>query len=106
MTSPYAEWGYAIGSAYLLIFGLLIGMSYRSFTLGRLAGVMTYPIFFTGLLELPRGLYWPLGRVTPAWLARTRDCHFRFAERSRGAGGAIASPPDVGLVTRTRSGIA
>lgn len=69
LAAPIVDFGRAGGLAVLLGLGLALGWAYRSFLEGRVAAVLLYPVAVTGLLEIPRFLYWPLGRVVPAVLA-------------------------------------
>ncbi len=66
---PVVDYGVAGGLAFLLGAGLLLGLVYRWFTERRPAAVLVYPVLATGLFELPRYLYWPQGRATPALAA-------------------------------------
>jgi hypothetical protein len=63
---PTIDFGKIGGPVFFLIAGLIIGMAYRSWRSGQPTGLLVYPVFFTGLLELPRYLYWTQGRVFPA----------------------------------------
>lgn len=65
---PILDYGYIGGVIYWLLMGLLAGFLYRLFTQGNFKGLILYPLFYMGILEAPRFLYWPLGRVFPAWL--------------------------------------
>lgn len=64
------------------VIGLVSASLYASFVRGRLIGVVLYPSWFIGLLEISRIYYWPLGRYFPVlaflalslllfWLAKT-----------------------------------
>jgi len=63
---PLLELGTVGGLIFFAIAGLLIGCAYRSFRAGEPVGLLLYPVAFTGLLELPRYVYWTQGRLTPA----------------------------------------
>lgn len=69
LSTPFVDFGRTGGLVVLFGIGLAVGFSYRSFSAGRPAGVLLYPVVVTGLLELPRFLYWTLGRTVPAFLA-------------------------------------
>jgi hypothetical protein len=62
-----------LGLPGLLLFwsgmGCLAGVSFESFRSKRLAGLLTYPILYTGLVEAPRVIYSTDGRVFPVWCA-------------------------------------
>jgi len=49
--------------------GMVAGLLYRHFCRGSLGGLLIYPMFFTGLVEWPRYMYWVQGRVTYAWVS-------------------------------------
>lgn len=53
---------------YWLFAGLLCGMLYRWFREGRVAGLFFYPLFFIGVTETTRILYWGEGRVVTAYI--------------------------------------
>lgn len=67
ISGPFVDFGDAGGFAYYALVGLVLGGLYRSFAASRLLGLLLYPTVFTGLLELPRYLYWAQGRVSPAY---------------------------------------
>ncbi len=69
LTGPFVDYGDAGGFVYYGIVGLVLGVLYRGFAGSRLVGLLLYPVVFTGLLELPRYVYWAQGRVLPAFLA-------------------------------------
>jgi hypothetical protein len=66
---PYVDFGDVGGPVYFLFAGLLVGWLYQMFVASRLVGMLLYPLFFVGLLELPRYIYWAQGRSTPSILA-------------------------------------
>ncbi len=63
---PFIDLGPVGGVLFLLGLGLLSGWCWSSLRGGRPAGMLLYPVFLTGLFELPRYLYLPEGRVLPA----------------------------------------
>jgi oligosaccharide repeat unit polymerase len=63
---PIVDFGHVGGMVFFLVAGILIGLIYRSWRSGQPVGLLLYPVLFTGLLELPRYLYWTQGRVLPA----------------------------------------
>ncbi|MGE2713321.1 O-antigen polymerase [Mycolicibacterium litorale] len=66
---PYLDYGTAGGLLFFLIAGAIAGLLYRSFREGSPAGLLMYPLFFVGLIELPRYMHWTQGRSLPSWLA-------------------------------------
>lgn len=82
----YATWGvrkYITGSflvvngelgsvgmgLYWLATGLIIGCLYVALRNGSLPASLTYAVFYIGILELPRFIYWTQGRSFPLLLA-------------------------------------
>lgn len=65
---PTVDLGAIGGIVFFLVAGVLIGLAYRSWQAGDPVGLLVYPVLFTGLLELPRYLYWTQGRVFPAFV--------------------------------------
>jgi hypothetical protein len=66
---PFVDYGRAGGYVFFFLAGLCVGVAYRGFAHGRPAGVLLYPVLSTGVLELPRYLYWTQGRAAPALVA-------------------------------------
>jgi hypothetical protein len=69
LAAPFVDYGRRGGLLVLLGLGMLLGLAYRGFVQGQLLSLLLYPVAVTGLLELPRFLYWSLGRTVPAVLA-------------------------------------
>ena len=67
--APFIDYGSVGGLIFLFVIGLLSGFLYRGFCGGKPFGLLLYPIMFTGLLELPRYMYWSQGRTTYTLLA-------------------------------------
>lgn len=65
---PFIDYGWFGGLIFMFVIGLVAGLLYRGFCHGRPLGLLVYPVFFTGLVEMPRYVYWGQGRVTYAWL--------------------------------------
>lgn len=63
---PLLDFGPLGGLVFFLVAGVFIGLAYRGWRSGHPVGLLVYPVLFTGLLELPRYLYWTQGRVFPA----------------------------------------
>ena len=66
LAGPFIDYGDFGGMLYFFGVGIVFGILYRQFAGSRLTGVLLYPMLFTGLLEMPRYLYWAQGRATPA----------------------------------------
>jgi hypothetical protein len=67
--APFIDYGVAGGVLFLLLAGAVLGFAHGSFLAGGPTAVLTYPVLANGLFDLPRYLYWPQGRATPALLA-------------------------------------
>ena len=66
---PFVDYGHAGALIWFAAAGLLLGWIYRCFCNGSLWAVLVYPPMVTGLLELPRHLYWTQGGWLPALAA-------------------------------------
>lgn len=62
---PIIDFGKLGGLAFWFLFGLLTGVIYRGFITGSFAGMLIYPSWFVGLLEMPRILYLSEARYFP-----------------------------------------
>ena len=69
LCDPFVDWGNTWAIVLLAVAGLLLGLAYRDFVNRRPIAIMIYPVFVTGLFELPRYLYWSQGRVIPPLVA-------------------------------------
>ena len=65
---PIMDYGLAGALLYWLLIGFACGMLYRWFREMRPAGLMLYPVFFIGVVEMTRILYWGEGRIFPVYL--------------------------------------
>jgi oligosaccharide repeat unit polymerase len=66
---PFIDYGWLGGLIWLLTAGVVAGLLYRQFCSARFLGLLLYPVFFIGLAELPRYLYWVQGRAIYTWIA-------------------------------------
>jgi oligosaccharide repeat unit polymerase len=66
---PFIDYGPYGGLLFFFAIGFFAGFLYRKFCAGQPVGLLLYPVFFVGLVEIPRYLYWVQGRSTYAWLA-------------------------------------
>lgn len=62
---PFVDFGAAGGLVYWFLFGLLTGLIFRSFAHGNFAGMLLYPSWFIGILEMPLEPYNLLNRYFP-----------------------------------------
>jgi oligosaccharide repeat unit polymerase len=69
VTTPFVDFGLVGGFLFIVLLGVVLGLLYRGFRNGAVVGALLYPVALTGLLDLPRYLYWTQGRVVPAWVA-------------------------------------
>jgi hypothetical protein len=65
---PFVDYGLAGGLLLMFAIGVVAGLLYTSFCRAKLPGLLLYPVVFTGLLELPRYLYWMQGRTAYTWV--------------------------------------
>jgi hypothetical protein len=66
---PFIDYGWLGGLVWLVVTGVVAGLLYQQFCSARFLGLLLYPVFFIGLAELPRYLYWVQGRAIYTWLA-------------------------------------
>lgn len=62
------DFGLVLGGLVFGVFGFFSGKLYRLFLSGSLAGLLIYPFWFVGFLDLGRILYWTTGRAFPAFV--------------------------------------
>jgi oligosaccharide repeat unit polymerase len=72
------EYSVFLAPVAAFVLGVLSASLYRSFLRGRLIGVLVYPGWFVGILEIPRIYYWAGVRYFPA-LALLAVTLFAFA---------------------------
>lgn len=65
---PVIDFGVPGALIFWLLAGLLCGLLYRWFREGKISGLFFYPLFFTGITETTRILYWGEGRVVTAYM--------------------------------------
>lgn len=65
----FIDYGWLGGLIWLLVVGVIAGLLYQQFCSARLPGLLLYPVFFIGLAEFPRYLYWVQGRAIYTWIA-------------------------------------
>jgi len=62
------DYGYLGGIAAWCVVGAIAMLLYRLFRQGSVAGLLLYPLFYVGLLESPRILYWTASRSFASWV--------------------------------------
>lgn len=80
---PFIDYGWFGGLLFMFAIGVVAGLLYRQFCHGRPLGLLVYPVFFVGLVEMPRYVYWGQGRATYAWLAIAIVLFLLYRRRSR-----------------------
>lgn len=65
---PVVDFGIPGALLFWLLAGVLCGLLYRWFLDGRASGLLLYPVFFTGVTETTRIMYWGEGRAVTAFL--------------------------------------
>lgn len=92
---PLVDYGAAGGLVFWFLFGVLTGCIYRGFAGGSLAGMLIYPAWFFGLLEMPRILYHFEARFFPVLvIVLTVTAALSAAVRMHAR--AVARPPLLG----------
>jgi hypothetical protein len=79
------EYSIFLAPVAAFVLGVLSVSLYRGFLRGRLIGVLLYPSWYVGILEMPRIYYWPGVRYFPA-LALLAITLFAFALAKRSVG--------------------
>ena len=64
--SVFYDYGVPLGVVVFGALGAVTGKLYKQFVHGRLLGVILFPAWFTGLLEMPRVFTWGSSRFFPA----------------------------------------
>jgi hypothetical protein len=76
------EYSIFLAPVAAFVFGVLSVSLYRNFLRGRLIGLLLYPSWYVGILEMPRIYYWPGVRYFPT-LALLAITLFAFALAKR-----------------------
>lgn len=95
---PFVDWGTVGGLILLAVLGGLLGLAYRYCVDGRGWCVVLFPSLTTGLFELPRYIYWTLGRFTPSLVALVVVC--LLARRAERRAREPAPPPEPAAAER------
>ncbi len=66
---PFVDWGVPGGLLFFALIGTVLGLLHRACLQSGKAALVLYPAMTTGLFELPRYVYWSLGRFTPSLVA-------------------------------------
>ncbi len=64
---PVIDYGFVGALLFWLIAGLVCGAAYRQFQKKRPAGLLFYPLLFTGVVEMVRIMYWGEGRAVTTY---------------------------------------
>ena len=64
--APLMDFGPFIGLVVWGVLGFTSGRLYRAFRSGRIIGLLLFPTWYVGLLEIPRVFYWGDSRYFPA----------------------------------------
>jgi hypothetical protein len=92
---PLLDYGPVLGLACWAMLGVLSGYLFRLFALGRVGGVLFFPVWFVGIAELLRVFYWADGRffvVIVGAFVLTRFLTRPIVQPA--AGGGIVGPPN------------
>ncbi|NMO97556.1 oligosaccharide repeat unit polymerase [Paenibacillus lemnae] len=65
---PYQDYSLIEALMFWILLGYASGLLYDGFKKGRTLGLIMYPIWMVGILEIPRYLYFSSGRFFPCWI--------------------------------------
>jgi len=65
---PLVDFGLAIGLMVMCVIGIVVGGFYRSYAQRQLAGLILYPTWYLGILEIIRLFYFGESRIVPVFL--------------------------------------
>ncbi len=68
LLQPYNDYGLFGALVFWVIVGFFTGVLYNHFKKGHTFGMMIYPIWLVGVLEIPRYFYFGSGRFFPCWI--------------------------------------
>ncbi|MCE5290203.1 MAG: oligosaccharide repeat unit polymerase [Nocardiaceae bacterium] len=88
-----ADFGIVGGMIWFGIAGVIGGLLYRGFLQGNYGGLLFYPVYFVGLLDVPRTITWTTGRTFPTLLALTVVWVALVAARNRQRRQSLADLP-------------
>ncbi len=94
---PLFDFGPLLGLLCWTILGAISGYLFRLFALGRVGGLLFFPVWFTGIVEIPRMFYWGDSRffvVIVSGLIMTRFL-------TRPAAGPLAARGSTAVVLKT-----
>jgi hypothetical protein len=63
--SPIVDFGVPLGLVYLFLFGILLGVLYGFYRRRHPVGLLAYPLFYIGLVDLTQIWYWGDPRFIP-----------------------------------------
>lgn len=63
---PFLDFGVILGTGFVACFGYLTGLIFRSFRRGLPRGMMLFPAWFIGFVDLPRNWQWGSAWFIPA----------------------------------------
>ena len=64
--APIIDYGSTFGLAYMLLFGLILGILYAHYRRAHPVGLLAYPLFYIGLADLTQIWYWGEPRFIPS----------------------------------------
>ncbi len=63
--APIIDYGSTFGLAYILVFGLILGVLYAFYRRAHPVGLLAFPLFYIGLADLTQIWYWGEPRFVP-----------------------------------------
>ena len=64
--APIIDYGSTFGLAYMLLFGLILGILYAHYRRAHPVGLLAFPLFYIGLADLTQIWYWGEPRFIPS----------------------------------------
>ncbi|MDO7908394.1 O-antigen polymerase [Paenibacillus sp. JX-17] len=80
---PYHDYGVLGASVFWVVMGFFSGLLFTHFKQGHTFGLIMYPIWMVGILEVPRYLYFSSGRFFPCWIVLVAFTLFLHYNRKR-----------------------
>ena len=96
LLTPLLDFGSRGAILYWVLVAVVASVLYSSFQQSRPAGLLLYPFFYVGLMEIARAPYWTTGRAFPTWMLLALSLFLVIDSRVRSvavAKGLLATEP-------------
>jgi hypothetical protein len=91
---PLLDYGPVLGLACWATLGVLSGYLFRLFALGRVGGLLFFPVWFVGIAELLRVFYWADSRFFVVIVGALVLTRFLTRPIAQPVAGGVVSPPN------------